>query len=351
MAELSDIGRFSAYADPNQLLLKNNMTIGMFRENPFLRGPEQVAQTLGIVAGRIVGGVCSFPRQIIADGTVYETSANPGLFVHPDFRKTGLALDLIERCWNRSKDHIALDFYVSPQARGVVRMMGGAVFDIAQYAIIRKSSKIIGSRMRKWAKVLVAPLLDLVFAIHRCLLLAVVSVKTWSWRFQLADDDDSLAEFSSLIANDQHRFRENMPPDCLKWILNHDFLPLDKANKHLWRVVKAGQTIGFVLTRVTLDGGSRVRILEWQMTAGNELLMPWLLLKAALRSLGQNAAAIISVGASESAARVFKWILPPISVQASTVGVGDESPLEKHMGWRDQRNWRIRPAMGDCAFY
>ena len=61
---------------------------------------------------------------------------------------------------------------------------------------------------------------------------------------------------------------------------------------------------------------------------------------------------MISVSKSDaSVIKVLARLLPRMPEQAATVHVRDGSPLEKHEGWRDQSNWRIRPIMGDCAFY
>lgn len=350
-SDFSDLNKLANYSDPSHMVGKDLNFIDVSRANPFLASFDFEMQTLGLVDNRICGSVSHLPKQIRADGVVYETSANPNIFVVPDARKFGVALDLFDRCCLVSRDHISLDFYVSRPARRVANMMGYSVFQILRFVIIRKSVALIGSRLPRAVACLLGPLLDVVFAVHRAVVGLLVAMKTSRIQFCLADDDVSISEFVDMIARDSHRFRENVTCESVKWILKYDYFPMAKANKHLWRVVKGGQTLGFVLARENFLGGPTGRIIDWQFKDEFVAATPWILLKMGLKLVRKINFVVIAMSAGDHACSVMKKLLPRKPVQAATVGVGENSPLEKHEGWRVQANWRIRPTMGDSCLY
>jgi len=351
VGELSSPGRYSKLEDPDNRLITNPSVVNTFVNNPFVRTKDQPAQIIGIVDGRIVGGVGALPMRMIADGTNYETSAGPDILVNPEYRTTGLAIDFIEMGRTMSPDWITVDFYVSRMARKVCGLMGSAVFSIAQFALVRKSEEFFAQRVPSCLSWLACLVLDVLFALHRLGVWAIVSVKTWGWLVEDASDETGFGAFASLVAVDKHRFREDVSLTYLKWLFANDFDSVEMADKHLWRMGKGDVIYGYVLTRVS-NKGRRARIIEWQATDGNEEKLPWMMLKIAMRVLGKTNAVVLSVSSDDvDLVQLFRRLLPRMPDQAATVGVGDGSPLEKHSGWRDQKSWRIRPAMGDCGFY
>ena len=142
-----------------------------------------------------------------------------------------------------------------------------------------------------------------------------------------------------------------MSPEFLKWVLENDFDPVELADKRLWRVSVKDKVMGFVMTRVS-NMGARVRVVEWQAVPGEEKEIPWMILAAAFKALGGHSAVVISVDSNDKGlVSTLRRLLPRLPDQAATVNVSAGSPLERHEGWKDQANWRIRPIMGDCAFY
>lgn len=341
----------AACEDPDDILIRDRIVIEAYQGNPFATSEHVLAQTVGIVGNRIIGGVGSMPFQLVADGCVYETAASPDIYVNPEFRSTGFALELIDDEWNTSKDKIEVDFYVSPQARKVFGLMGGAVFDIAQFAVVRKSALFFSKRLPRLASGIGCLALDFIFAVHRVFLRCLVGVKAFGCQLVEADDDISVQEFCKLVAENPARFRNHVTPEMLHWLREHDFKSATVAEKHLWRFVRKGKTLGFVYTRYS-DNGQRGRALDWEMTPGNEPKTALMLLFTALRLVRGRSAAVISLSnADQSTVRKLKRWLPRLPMQAATVGVGTGSPLAKHEGWDNPKNWRIRPLMGDSALY
>ena len=236
-------------------------------------------------------------------------------------------------------------------ARQVIGMFGGAVFSISQFTIVRRSSLFFARRFPSCMSKLVCCLLDLIFLAHRILCSIIIRMRTYNWVLERVLDDSSIEEFSSHVAEDHHKFREDVSPTFMNWILNNDFESVQKADKSIWRIKKKNATIGFVMTRLS-DNGQRGRILEWQAVHGYEKEVPWMLLCVSRVLVKKCSAVVLSVSSEDLAiVKVLRRLLPRLPTQAATVSITDGSRFAKCAGWREQSNWRLRPIMGDCGFY
>lgn len=330
--------------------LEDSPVARAYRTNPYLDNLDQPAMMVGHAGTRKIGSVGTMPMPLWADGKEYVSSANPDTRVEPEFRKTGYALDLLDFGIASAKDGIRVDYYVSLQARKVLKLMGASVFDIRQFAVVRDSALLLTDKLpRKFAAIGCLGL-NLVFAVHRLILGALVDIRTWGWRFVLADDEASVGEFVSLVEKDTHRFRPNATVKFYNWILKQDFSGIENADKHLWKVIHKGQLLGFVMTRRNPSG--RGRVIDWQVPDAYAHDLSWMLLAAAHRCLRTCKAVVLSVSAEDiGLVNGLKRFLPRLPMQAATVDAGADSPLQKHEGWRDAKNWRVRPTMGDSCLY
>lgn len=346
---LSDPSAFDGM-EGAEMVIRSKATVVTYQTNPFLESPDQPAELVGVVGNRVIGKVGTMPMLLWADGKEYRTSANPDIKVDPEFRKTGYAFDLFEFGTAASPDGIKADFYVSRQARGVMRMLGSIVFDIRQFAVVRDASLFFARRLPRGFAHLGCWIMNVVFAVHRVLLGLLVGWKTRGWKFEKAGDDASIASFVGLIRQDGHRFKPSVSESFYKWLLAQDFMGVEVADKHLWKVTKAGELIGYVIAR--RDGTGRGRIIDWQTPVGGEKNYPWLLMAAARKCLRSCKAVVISVSSRDAAVvSGLKRFLPRLPLQAATVSASKGSPLLEHEGWQDDANWRIRPTMGDSGLY
>lgn len=341
---------FEGLKNVDRLTIQGASVIDAYQTNPYLDSLEQPAEMIGVVDDTIIGSVGVMPMRMIADGKSYRTVANPDTRVDAEYRKTGYALDLIDFGFDNAADGIRVDFYVSESARKVMKMFGGTVFNIAQFALVKRSSLFFKDRLPKYVSWLGCAALDVAFFFHRLVIKVILLIKTSSWKMSITDDEESLREFADLIATDSHRFRNDVSETFLKWIIAHDFRGIDIADKHLWRFICKNKTIGFVLMRK--DGTGRGRLIDWQATSGNEALLPIMMLKAADTLLSKCKAVVISASASDqNIVAYFSHKCPKLPTQAAVIAVSDSSPLQKHEGWQDQSNWRIRPTMGDSCLF
>ncbi len=351
--ELSSHGRFASLEDLNAYLDFSPEKVRTFEQNPYLKTKQTTAQILGVTDGKIIGAVGVFPLHVWADGKDYEACACPLIHVHPDYRKTLYGIDLSKATATISADKMTINCGLSHMSAKMNKLFKTPVFPLRQFAYVKRSRLFFGQRIPRVLHWLVLPLMDVAFAVHRCLVAIAVGIKTRKWAIEQIglDDKTSIQQYCELVKDDSHRFREHIGPEWVEWVLTNDFFPLEVADKRLYKVSLKGQTVGFFMTRLT-EQGARGRIIEWQIVSGFEKLLPWMLMRAAKMLLRKADASIVAVGEDEhDAIRTLKHWLLPFPNQHAVIGAHKTSPLRQHDGWREAKNWRVRPAMGDGCFY
>lgn len=352
VADLEANKKLEGLNDPEGIALREPGAIRAFVTNPSLISDQFPAELLGVAEGRICAGVRCMPIRISADGNIYESSANPNTIVSTQYRHVGFAIDILEFGLNSPRDNIRLDYYVSKRARKAIKLFGGHVFDIRQFAIVKGSSVFLRDRFkihRSLTKVMCF-CVDFVMFFHRALLRLLTCLKTIGWKMEIAEADEEIAEFSKMIAEDERRFKVLEDGKFIRWILENDFTDIRSSNKHLWKIQSKGRLLGFVMTRH--NNGERGRILDWQVTPEIKHKEALLLLFAALKLIHDCKSVVISVSAVDrKLVDYFSRMLPPLPLQAATIGAGADSPILKHEGWDNPANWRIRPTMGDSGLF
>ena len=351
--ELSSHGRFAEFEDLNAYLDFPREKVAVFRNNPYLSSGQVVVQILGVTEGKIIGAVGMFPFHIVADKERYEVCACPLTHVHPNYRRTMYGVELAQRTVDVSADKATLNYGLSEKSARLNRYLKAPLFPVRQFAYVKRSRLFFAQRLPKAIGWLLCPLMDVAFWIHRLLIGIVVGFRTFCWKIERVDvdDEDAVQQFCAMIAEDGHRFREDMDTKGVRWILTNDFFPSEMADKKLYRVKVKNRTIGYFMTRRS-EHGARGRILEWQTAKGFESAIPWMLIRAAKLLIRNTDAVVVSVGEDEnSVVKILKRFLIPFTTQYAVVGTRGDSPLRSHEGWNLAANWRIRPAMGDGCFY
>ena len=351
--ELSFHGRFAEFEDLNAYLDFPKEKVAVFQNNPYLSSGQVAAQILGVVDGKIIGAEGSFPFHIVAGQKGYEVCACPLSHVHPDYRRTGYGIEMAQKTVDLPADKATLNYGLSEKSARLNRYFGTPVFDVRQFAYVKRSRHFFKQRLPKAVGWFLCPLMDVAFGLHRALVNVVVWFHTLRWKIEQVDvgDKEAIQQFCDLIATDEHRFREDMDPKGISWILTNDFFPATMADKKLYHVKIKDHVIGYFMTRRS-EHGARGRILEWQTVKGEESAIPWMLMRAAKLLIRYTDAVVVSVGAEEKTIiKVLKKLLVPFTTQHAVVGAREDSPLRTHEGWDQAVNWRIRPAMGDGCFY
>ncbi len=351
--ELSSHGRFADFQDLNAYLDFPKEKVAAFQSNPYLSSGQVTAQILGVTDGKIIGAVGVYPLRLIAEDKRYEACACPLIHVHSDYRRSMYGVVLLQKTVDVSVDKATINYGMSENSVRLNKIFRFPLFSIRQFAYVKRSRHFFAHRLPKAIGWILCPLMDVVFGLHRALVNVVVWFRTLRWKIEQVDvgNKEAIQQFCDLIAADEHRFREDMDPKGISWILTNDFFPADMTDKKLYSVKIKGQVIGYFMTRRS-EHGARGRILEWQTVKGAESAIPWMLIRAAKLLIRNTDAVVVSVGAEEKAIiKVLKKLLVPFTTQHAVVGAHKDSPLRKHDGWDQAVNWRVRPAMGDGCFY
>lgn len=351
--ELSSHGRFAEFKDLNAYLDFPKEKVSVFQNNPYLSSRQVTAQILGVTDGKIIGAVGMFPFHIIADKKRYEVCACPLTHVHSDYRRTMYGIELGQKTLDISADKATLNYGLSDKSARLSRYMKVPLFNIRQFAYVKRCRHFFAQRFSKAIGWFLCPLMDVMFGLHRALVNLIVWARTFWWKIEQVDvgNKEAIQQFCEMIATDEHRFREDMDTKGIQWILTNDFFPSAMADKKLYCVKVKGKAIGYFMTRRSVKG-KRGRILEWQTVKGAESSIPWMLIRAARLLIRNTDAVVVSIGAEEGTiTKVLKRLLIPFTTQHAVVGARGDSPLRSHDGWDKAANWRIRPAMGDGCFY
>ena len=346
----SEVARNGQYGMP-----LSSAKLKAFQNNPVLQSSEECAQLIGLVDGRMIGGSCPFPIRVVADGIVYWGESGSTLWVEPEYRKTGLAIDLLEVSQTLSPDKITIACGISHKARPIYRLMGFKVFTFQQVLWIRRSRGYLKNKLKGWMRVPGCFLLDRLLDIYGLWIRCAGRFLNASWSVQrvLPDEHDKIVLIEAMVKQDAHRFREDHNAAWFKWLLENNYCG-ESQQQSLYLAYKGGVLVGFFMLLVqnsqqenSETGG---RIIEWGCHAGFEKLEPQLLLQAFL-TFNRNLDVVALECAEKRSVRFLKRLgLIELGNQVMVIKALEDSPLLRHDGYDLQENWRMRPANGDHGF-
>lgn len=354
VAELRSDEKFAGLKDAYGLLDRSEYRLKTFEANPFLQDKNQPAQIIGVDSNGVVFGyIGPFPINMIADGQRLVAIAGDDLFVHQDYRKSGYALELMERIDNMSTDKISINTGLSDMAQRMCSLLDHINFKIIKFAYIKRInsllSVVLSPRVVKW----VAPIANSFLFLWRKFISIIAYFKTPSLCIKDVENisPEVLEEFQNLIQKDEHKFRQEIDSRWLKWVMENDFLDDAKKVKRLISVSTKGGVVGYFLVRTSPRSG-RCRIIEWQLNSDYARYEQWIMLRVCAHLVKSADFVALSMSDADSKNyKAFKRLLFRTKNQMLTIGVGEESPLKNISGYDQAQNWRIRPGMGDSCFY
>jgi hypothetical protein len=166
------------------------------------------------------------------------------------------------------------------------------------------------------------------------------------------DDDVAIAKFCKMIADDSHRFRENITPSWVRWVLKNDFHKDWLLSKKLYGYKKRGEFVAFVMTRSTQENGYKIgKIIEWQVDERCRFLERHMIMCTMLKELRDLDCVYLSIGEVDSVGMNWrKGFLPGFGCHVVSIGMGRDSVLRQYEGVDNVANWRLRGGMGDLCF-
>lgn len=325
--------------------------------NPYLRSSADLGEIIGMCDGQEAGGEYVFPLRIKAGWRKYFVLAGSTLHVDPQFRKSGLGMDLPELRWQKSPHGIALGAGLSQMALPVHQLLDYNVFLLPRYLMLWKSRAVVEMKLPGTVGKLVALPIDAAIFVYAVMLRIAASIKLRGYRVRevAPSDDTALSAVAKLIESDIHSYCEVHDQQWLKWHLTESFSDDGPANLSV--IERGDEIVGFYLTKRRFHAQASHRgfknvwlgsIIEWQAASGYEHKLPWFLLNAAL-SLHKAKMDAVELPTDDVRLQKFFRHLGWRQVGEGNfvIKAGTGSPLENDANIKVQANWRLRPAMGD----
>lgn len=344
----------TGYCDPKALIGVNAGRKDAFAQNPFLRDGERDLQLIGHVGREVVGRLNVFPLEIVADGEVLSAYCGDSLYVRDEYRKTLYGVVLLDKLNNVSKDRVSLSAGFSPVAQKLIRMLKNTVYPLHRFMQVRRSRAIFSGCGRMRFLTHFSWLFDAAFALYNWIFRCWIRIALREYELVeiRQDDNAAIARFCELVAKDGHRFRENITPQWVRWVLENDFHKDWLLAKRLYGYRKDGEYVAFVMTRCTQEGNARIgKVIEWQSDGLRTPLERKMILCVMQRELCELDCVYISMG--EPDAIGMNWangFLPGLGCHVISIGMGKGASLRMHDGVDNAANWRLRGGMGDLCF-
>lgn len=325
--------------------------------NPHLEKAGDLGKIVGMSDGREIGGEYVFPLFIKCGNARWKVLSGSTLYVDPQYRRSGLGMDLPELRWQKAPNGVALGAGLSQMAVPVHELLDYNVFPLPRLLMLWRSRPVVEMKLTGIAGRILSALVDIAVAGYATVLRGMVGLKMRGYRVRSVGPDDAsaLADVARLIAEDPHPYGEVHDEKWLKWHLSESFSEDGPAELHM--IARDGKTVGFYMTKRRFHAQASHRgfrnvwlgsIIEWQAAKGYDSNLSWFLLNAAL---GLRKARVDAVELPTDDPRLLRFFrrLGWLRLGAGNfvIKAGTGSPLENDSSLGVQANWRLRPAMGD----
>lgn len=350
--EITDDSSFESVQDPARLVHWDPCKVKTYRENPYLDSWDLPCQLLGIKDGKVIGRRNSFPSKIVADGTVYDTRISGSVYVDQTVRSSLYAISLLNQALKFPNGDLNINCGLSPQNQKFYRFYGSAMFPFVIFDASGKWSKFYKEGLYTGWKWLAATVLNTTVFLFNQLFASTrwKGLPNWS----VVDESvpgEFIDRFCGLIRNDCHRFRVEMTPAWVRWVMNNDFITTTLWKKHLVGIYDGEKLVGFVLYRHE-PLRKIYKIYDWQLTPEYEGREDALLAVVARRLYRFGHRIMIWIGEDRTKTiSDFKSRFAVVGQNFAVVTLAESSRFSAVPGIRESRNWRIRPSMGDMPFW
>lgn len=352
ISDLDDENWMSDKLDPEGTLAIGVAKAKTFKENPYVSDSTTPVQAVGLSGQDVVGKINQLWYDIFAEGKRYRVVSGEDLFVYEKFRSTMYGVKLLDGLKAFSPDRIVMGCRYSALAQKVIALLRYHIFPLRHFYLIRHSEKFVSSHLRPSLVRVGAFVTDFIFAIWRSLLSLMAWVRTHEVTIRIMElsDSEGLKKIEDVVASDTHRFREDITANWLKWVVGNDFC--EGARKKLYGYYREDRLIGFALVRFMADGKGKGELLEWQFVPDYRGKEAHLILRSLIKLVAHCDFAMLMFDAENAELNnFFKRKLVRRKDDLAALYVAPDSPLRRHLGYEEARNWRIRPALGDSCFW
>ena len=344
--------------DPFGIYAMPACKVAALKANPAAAGTDVPCQSLGLAGDRVVGQHTVFPVRLRAFGREYEAWTGSGLYLHDDYRKTGLAIPLIEGD-SSAANTIDLGCGLSRISVPLHLMLDYTCFPMPRLMWLAKSGPVVRKYLRnRFAAAVAAFLCDLLLRLPNTLLRLLVSIQSRHLRIERLDR--ATAAVAEMAAADTRPCACVHSEAWFNWILNHTFADDPWSRQRLYLVRdRRDRPIGFFLYKIRFHATASHRgfknlllgsLLEWQSIDEGRLSHGPLARLAARELLREGVDAIEVCTDEEPLLKLLRRTgFRPLGDLWFVVRPRANHPLHPVQDFLRQENWRLRPCEGDSA--
>lgn len=326
------------------------------KANPFKDTDNIPTQILAKIDGEIAGSILCFPSKILANNQEFTSNSGSSLYVNPLYRGHGIGTRLSIQRLNASTNKISLAAGLSHMSLPIFKKLGCTIFYPSRYMLFI-NSKIIYS---KWIKgitlSIISGLTNLILKIPLLCIAVYSHVKVN--RFHITKINKATEDIERIFNADSHPFKELHNVEWFNWHLNYNFSDDSRNHQDLYLVSKDNENIGFFMTKVRFKekaGQGKLKdlligsIIEWGTINSQIVTDKELCIMAINQLYKKDKVDIIDIITDDIDTISFlrKSGFKKNGTGNFAIYTGEESPLKKYPEYRNQTNWRIRPATSD----
>lgn len=322
--------------------------------NPFKNKESIPAKISAVLNNTIIGSIICFPAIIIFYDKHLTCNGGSSLYVNPQYRGYGIGTKLSIKRLNISANKISLAAGLSHMSLPIYKKLGCTVFYPERYAIIVNSRILFSRWLKGFFLKTISSLTNIILKIP--VYRNSIYIKYLSKEFSTINIKEATPEIEKIFNADTHPFKELHNTNWFNWHLNYSFSDNPQSCQNLYLVKKGKNAVGFFMTKIRFKENAaqgKLRnllvgtIIEWG-SINQSIITDKDLNILAINELSKCVDIIdIITDDKDTIAHLKKIGCKRNGNGNFAVYVGENSPLIQYPEYKEQKNWRIRPATSD----
>lgn len=345
------------FIDPFNIYSSANNKIKVWLSNPYLKSQKSVFQLLGIVDKTIAGTGYILPIELSLNGKIYDSNAAHNLLVNKNYRGCGLGSKITDARLDFCSTKSLVLCNPSQMQIPILKRLGGIILTMPRLVLVKNSISVIETKFKGNLAKPISKILD-------CGLKLIISGVKHSAK-QISSRNISIEEYqkipeivNDIINKDTHPFKEIHNKDWFQWVKDNSLIENSSITKRFFLIKKNNEPIGFFMTKTEFYESASHRgyknltlgsVIEWQ-TINENILSTSDIMLLAIKSFPDDVDAIeICTDDSKTIKRLKCKGLIQVGMAHVVIRFRPDSCFNNIQNLNIQKNWRIRPSMGDGA--
>lgn len=227
--------------------------IKTYLECPFVDNDAFIFFCLARIDGVVVGRLSFFPIEFKAGNEVFKGNGGSSLFVHEDFRKYDVAVEIVMFPITNKLSNAIIYADFSKEGIDVYRALRFYIFSLKKLMLVRNSRFIFENYG------LSGYLLRIATSITNIILLPINKLLNSRLpsrlkKYEVKEVSIVPEWVDEMVLNDGHKYMEIHDHRWLQWCLDNKFHDNPRNKNHFYLVFKEGSPYGFFMTKERYGG-------------------------------------------------------------------------------------------------